>query len=65
MSAQGITLKIKKTACPICKNADKRALRKRWPYCKAKNPRNRNGHCTEFIGTKPRRSDLAEMEAIV
>lgn len=52
MAAQKITLAIKITTCKICKNADQRALRKHLPYCQAENPRNKNGHCTEFVTTK-------------
>ena len=64
MAAQKITLKIKITTCKICKNADQRALRKRLPFCQAKNPRNKNGHCTEFESLKPRKKAKAEMEVL-
>lgn len=52
--AAKITLEIKRTACKLCSNADQRALRKHWPHCQAKNPRNRNGHCTAFSTMKPK-----------
>ena len=64
MAAQKITLEIKITTCKICENADRRALRKRLPFCQAKNPRNRNGHCTEFVTTKSKRSISVKTEVL-
>lgn len=52
--AKTITLEFKKTACKICSNADKRALRQGRSHCTAPNARMRNGHCTEFKTTKPK-----------
>jgi hypothetical protein len=54
MSAKPITLEIKKTTCNICANSDKRALRQKRPCCQATNPRNNNGHCSEFKSIKPK-----------
>ena len=64
MAAQKITLEIKITTCKICKNADQRALRNHLPHCQVKNPRNKNGHCTEFVTTKPKRSVKAKVEVL-
>ncbi len=63
MAAKPITLEMKRTTCAICANADQRALRKHWPHCMATNPRNKNGHCSEFATLKPKRTTKATQEA--
>ena len=60
MAAKKITLEFKLNTCKICENADQRALRNHLPHCQTENPRNRNGHCTEFVTTKSKRSGRAK-----
>jgi len=48
------TLGFKKTTCANCTHADKRALRKGWPYC-SEEITIRSGHCNQFNPVKPKK----------
>lgn len=42
-----LTLAIKKKECPVCKNCNQKALKKRQDHCKSQfQPQ--NGHCANF-----------------